>query len=100
MSKAQENEAEHSGKKPEELLLELIVRYYGTLLEEATKNAKVGELIRMMEYYRKIAPDETSQSKMWEKLEKIRQQVLAKKTQSAGKTTAKAASKSNRKKPV
>ncbi|UCC45752.1 MAG: hypothetical protein JSU65_07490 [Candidatus Zixiibacteriota bacterium] len=61
---------------PAILLAELIKKYYEVLLERAAEDAKIGDLIKMIELHRKVAPDQSAQKKLWDSLEKIRKEVL------------------------
>ena len=63
-----------------ELLDELILEYYKTLKEKATKNPKLGEWIKMLELRIKLAPDEKSQAEIWKKIDQVRRELLGKKT--------------------
>ena len=67
-------------RQPAELLREVITECYKGVLERAKEDAKLGDWLKMIELHRKIAPEESSQKKLWDSLEKIRQEILGKKT--------------------
>lgn len=63
--------------EPAAIIRELICKYYNVLIQEATKNAKIGDLIKMIELHQKIAPDESHQKELWERVSQVRKDVLA-----------------------
>jgi hypothetical protein len=70
-----------------EMLDELIKRYYKELLRSVEENAKLGDLIKMMEQRRKLAPGDSDQKRFWKMMESIRREALSSsksKTRSAG----------------
>ncbi len=70
----------------------LIKKYGDQLLSDAEKNAKVGDLIKMIELKRKLMPADADQQKFWNMLERIRNETLGgKKTKpkTKNKTTTK-----------
>ena len=69
-------------RQPAELLREVITECYKGVLERAKEDAKLGDWLKMIELHRKIAPQESSQKKLWDSLEKIRQEILGKKQNS------------------
>ena len=64
---------------PEDLTLldDLIKRCYDELLRKMKGNAKLGDLIKMIEFRRKLAPNESDQKRFWQMLEKVRREALA-----------------------
>ena len=59
-----------------EMLDELIKRYYKELLKSVEENAKLGDLIKMMEQRRKLAPGDSDQKQFWKMMENIRRETL------------------------
>lgn len=68
---------------PLKLLEELITKYYEVLLKNVVKDAKIGDLIKMMEFHKKMAPGDAAQKELWASIEKIRKQVLDGKSSAA-----------------
>ena len=73
-------------RQPAELLREIIAECYQGVLERAKEDAKLGDWLKMIELHRKIAPQESSQKELWDRLEKIRKEILGKKTKQQIKT--------------
>lgn len=59
-----------------EMLDNLIGQCYRKLLKSAKKNPKLGDLIKMIELRRKLAPGDADQKRFWQMLEKIRREEL------------------------
>ncbi len=76
MTKKKRQTRSNNSKEPVELLRELIRDYFEALCEQTKDNAKLGDWLKMMEFYRKMAPEETAQKRLWKDLEKIRRKVL------------------------
>ena len=64
----------------------LISGCYEAVLQEATKNAKLGDLLKMIELRRKLTPNEEDQKKFWAMLESVRQKHQNEKEMDAEKT--------------
>jgi len=75
---------------PASLLRELISKYYRVLLKEATENAKIGDLVKMIKLHQELAPEGAAQKELWNRIARIRREVLSGKSknqQSGNKTT-------------
>lgn len=59
-----------------EVLDDLIERSYKQLLNTYIENAKIGELLKMIELRNKLAPTRTEQQEFWEHIDKIRREQL------------------------
>ena len=76
-----------ASRQPAELLREIIAECYKGVLERAKEDAKLGDWLKMIELHRKIAPQESSQKELWDRLEKIRKEVFGKKQNSRSRRT-------------
>ena len=67
-------------QKPYEIIVldDLIDGCYGAILETLKKDAKLGDLLKMIELRRKLTPNEEEQKQFWSMLESVRQKHLAK----------------------
>ena len=63
-------------RPPADMLRSVIEECLPAVLARAREEGKLGDWIKMIELYRKIAPDEQSQKEFWDNLEKIRHDVL------------------------
>ncbi|UCE25534.1 MAG: hypothetical protein JSU74_05665 [Candidatus Zixiibacteriota bacterium] len=77
-------------------LTRLINKYGNQLLKDAEENAKVGDLIKMIELKRKLMPTDPDQREFWNMLDRIRRETLGSK-KSESKTKKKASRKQNEK---
>lgn len=59
-----------------DVLDRLIPAFARAILSDIDKHAKVGDLIRMIELHRKLAPMPQEQKRLWQMLEEIRREVL------------------------
>jgi hypothetical protein len=88
-----------------ETLDELIRKCSKKLQEEFDENAKLGDLLKMIELRRKLLPTENDQRKFWSMIEEVRKEVLkesavldAKKSESGSKSRKRTASPGRKKK--
>lgn len=58
------------------VLDELITNYYKKLLKKEDESVKLGDLLKMIELKRKLAPENSEQKKFWKMLNKIRKENL------------------------
>lgn len=58
---------------------ELIQSYYEELKNNVSKYCRTGDFIKMVDLRYRLSPTRVEQKEFWEKLARIRQQVLAKK---------------------
>lgn len=58
------------------MLDELISRYYEQLCEDAKKNAKLGDLLKMIELRQKLTPTDSGKAAFWKMMENIRKKNL------------------------
>lgn len=75
---------QNTGKPPDgspwvKLLDELIEKYYCELVKHVQKNAKLGDLIKMVELRHKLTPGGADQKRFWKLVDEIRQDAVAKK---------------------
>ena len=77
MTKGKRDPRSRDSREPIGLLKELISEYFEILCGRAKEDAKLGDWLKMLEYYRKAVPDESAQKKLWQDLERIRRKVLA-----------------------
>lgn len=75
---------QNTGKPPDgspwvKLLDELIEKYYCELIEHVEKNAKLGDLIKMIELRHKLTPGGADQKRFWKLVDEIRQGATEKK---------------------
>jgi hypothetical protein len=79
------------------MLDNLIRRSYKELLETKKESAKLGDLIKMIELRRKLAPGDADQQEFWKMLEQIRREALqagdTKRPRQSKKTTTKTTKK-------
>jgi len=80
----------NAGKPPDgspwlKLFDELIERYYREIIKHAEENAKLGDLIKMVELRHKLTPGGADQKRFWKLVDEIRQGIPEKKP--AKKTT-------------
>ena len=73
------------GKSPEGspwmiLFDEMIERYIRELVEHSEENAKIGDLIKMIELRHKLTPGGADQKRFWKLVDEIRQGAVVKKT--------------------
>ena len=73
-----------TGKPPDgspwlKLLDELIEGYFREVLEHVKENAKLGDLIKMIELRHKLTPSGADQKRFWKLVDEIRQGTVAKK---------------------
>ena len=64
----------HSGDL--QLLDDLIRCWYEAVVTQSEENAKLGDLLKMIELRRKLTPHDASQKELWKLLEKVRRDVL------------------------
>ena len=76
MSKAKQKTQEFPNNLS--VLDDLIQRCYRELSENEKINAKLGDLLKMIELRRKLAPGDSDQKEFWSMLEQIRQEALQK----------------------
>jgi hypothetical protein len=76
-----------------QMLDKLIERYFAELMKTKKVNAKLGDLIKMIDLRRKLAPDDADQKQFWRMLDKIRKEALP-----SGKTRRRATARQNRSK--
>jgi hypothetical protein len=57
----------------------LIGTCYKQLLAETKSNAKLGDLLKMIELRRKLTPSDSAQKEFWQMLERIRKDTLPQK---------------------
>lgn len=65
------------------MLDELISQYYEILKSDEEKSVTLGDLIKMMELKRKLAPTGANQGEFWKMLEEIRRGTLSKREKAA-----------------
>ena len=58
---------------------ELIERYYREIIKHTEENAKLGDLIKMVELRHKLTPSGADQKRFWKLVDEIRQGTLEKK---------------------
>ena len=73
-----------TGKPPDgspwlKLLDELIEGYFREVLEHVKENAKLGDLIKMIELRHKLTPSGADQKRFWKLVDEIRQGTIGKK---------------------
>ena len=61
------------------MLDNLIGTSYRQLLNETKANAKLGDLLKMIELRRKLTPSDSAQKEFWQMLERIRKDALPQK---------------------
>ena len=88
------------GKPPDgspwlKLFDELIERYYREIIKHAEENAKLGDLIKMVELRHKLTPGGADQKRFWKLVDEIRQGTIEKKP---AKKAARAKTSNSRKK--
>lgn len=59
-----------------EFLDKLIENYYELLIKNGDEKVKLGDLLKMIELKRKLAPENSEQKKFWKMLNKIRKENL------------------------
>ena len=74
----------NTGKPPdgspwEKMLDELIAQYYSEVIKHVEKNAKLGDLIKMIELRHKLTPGGADQKRFWKLVDDIRQGAVEKK---------------------
>jgi hypothetical protein len=58
------------------LMDDLIRKCYQELLKSVTKNVKIGDFMKMIEFRRRLAPADSAQTKFWAMLDKVRRDAL------------------------
>jgi len=58
------------------LMDDLIKKCYRELLKSVTKNVKIGDFMKMIEFRRKLAPADSAQKKFWAMLDQVRKEAL------------------------
>lgn len=82
-------EPESSQSSDVSRLDELIDLYCEEIKQNVKGNAKVGDLLKMVELKHKLAPADADQKKFWSMLDQIRRETLGKKAQPVKKSRAK-----------
>lgn len=60
------------------MLDDLIGKLYRSLCKKLGKNGKLGDLLKMIELRRKLAPQDSAQRQFWEMMNRIRQEEMPK----------------------
>ena len=81
---------QNAGKPPDgspgvKIFDELIKKYYSVIFNRAEEDAKLGDLIKMVELRHKLTPGGAEQKRFWKMMDEIRQGVAEKRP--AKKTT-------------
>ncbi len=84
------------------MLDKLIKKYYTQLSNDAVKNAKLGDFLKMIELRQKLTPTESGKAAFWKMMENIRKENLPgrdHKDTASGRKKPEKAGKKRRKQP-
>ena len=80
------------------MLDELIGRYYKQLCEDANKNAKLGDLLKMIELRQRLTPTDSGKAAFWKMMENIRKKSLSEHDKKDGASVRQKPQRNNKKK--